>query len=130
MPKAKKKQKIQYYTIVFEKYMEIVVEIDKTYFIVSDHLKELIEKTKVEDWSSGPINDFIESYLLLDTYRAFLDDKINNPTDQEVELTIKNNIKDVLFTQEELGVMQQLYLTIEARKEYLLFKHNFSCSLN
>lgn len=130
MPRGKKKEKPQFYTILFDKYMEIVVDIDKTYYIIADQLKQLIEKTKVEDWEYSPISDFVESFILIDTYRIFLDEKINNPTDEEVELTIKNNIKDVLFTKEELEVMQHLFLSVEARKDYLLKIHNFSCFIN
>ena len=130
MPPAKKKTKIQYYTIVFEKYMEVVLEVDKAYYILGDKLKELITTLKVEDWYESPIPDFVESFLLVDSYRAFLDDKINNPTEQEVEITVKNNIKDVLFTKDELGVMQHFYLAMEGRKEMLLQKYNFSSNIN
>jgi hypothetical protein len=130
MAPAKRKQKIQYYTIVFEKYMEVVTEVDKTYYILSDKLKDMITKTNIEDWYDSAIPEFVESFLLVDSYRAFLDDKINNPTEQEVEITIKNNIKDVLFTKDELDVMQHFYLAVESRKELLLHRHNFSCYLN
>lgn len=130
MPPAKKKQKIQYYTIVFEKYMEIVTEIDKTYYILSDKLKDMIINTNIEDWYESSIPAFLESFMLIDSYRLFLDEKINNPTEQEVEITIKNNIKDVLFTKEELDVMQNFYLAVESRKEVLLQNYNFSCSIN
>ena len=68
--------------------------------------------------------------MLIDSYRLFLDENINNPTEQEVEITIKNNIKDVLFTKEELDVMQNFYLAVESRKEVLLQNYNFSCSIN
>jgi hypothetical protein len=130
MPPAKRKQRLQYYTIVFEKYMEVVTEVDKTYYILSDKLKDMVTKTNIEDWYDSAIPEFIESFLLVDSYRAFLDDKINNPTEQEVEITIKNNIKDVLFTKDELDVMQHFYLAVESRKELLLQRHNFSCYLN
>ena len=130
MPPAKKKQKIQYYTIVFEKYMEIVTEIDKTYYILSDKLKDMIINTNIEDWYESSIPAFLESFMLIDSYRLFLDEKINNPTEQEVEITIKNNIKDVLFTKEELDVMQNFYLAVESRKEVLVQNDNFSCSIH
>ena len=130
MPPAKKKSKVKYYTIVFEKYMEIVSDIDKSYYILCDKIKEMAAETKTEEWYESPIPDFVESYLLLDSYRMFLDDKINNPTEQEVEITVKNNIKDVLFTQEELTVMQNFYMAVEAKKEALLRNYNFSCSVN
>lgn len=130
MPPAKKKQKVQYYTIVFEKYMEVVTEVDKTYYILSDKLKELITQTNIEEWYESQIPVFLETFMLVDSYRAFLDDKINNPTEQEVEVTIKNNIKDVLFSKDELDVMQHFYLAVESRKEMLLQNYNFSCSFN
>ena len=130
MPPAKKKTKVKYYTIVFEKYMDIVSDVDKTYYILCDKLKEMISETKTEEWYESPIPEFVESYLLVDSYRMFLDDKINNPTEQEVEITVKNNIKDVLFTQEELNAMQNFYMALEARKEALLRNYNFSCFVN
>ena len=130
MPPAKKKQKVQYYTIVFEKYMDIVTEVDKTYYILSDKLKEMMGSIKTEDWYESAIPEFLESFLLTDSYRAFLDDKINNPTEQEVEVIVKNNIKDVLFTKDELDVMQHFYLALEARKAALLTNYNFSCYIN
>lgn len=130
MPPAKKKEKLQYYTIVFEKYMEVVTEVDKTYYVLSDKLKDLVTQTNIEDWYESQIPVFLETFMLVDSYRAFLDDKINNPTKQEVEITIKNNIKDVLFTKDELDVMQHFYLAVESRKEMLLQNYNFSCSFN
>ncbi len=78
MPPAKRKQRLQYYTIVFEKYMEVVTEVDKTYYILSDKLKDMVTKTNIEDWYDSAIPEFIESFLLVDSYRAFLDDKIQN----------------------------------------------------
>lgn len=133
MPPKKKtagRKKVQYYTIVFEKYMDIVGDVDKTYYILSDKLKEMIASTKIEDWYESAIPEFAESFLLTDSYRLFLDDKINNPTEQEVEVILKNNIKDVLFTKDELQVMQHFYLALEAKKAALLENYNFSCYIN
>jgi len=59
-----------------------------------------------------------------------LDQKINNPTAEEVEFATKNNIKDVLFTKDELEFLQGYFLAIETRKDYLNEAHNFSCSIN
>lgn len=130
MPPSKKKKTIKYYTIVFEKYMEIITEVDKAYYILSDKIKELVQEIALEDWYDSPLPDFIESFLIVDSCREFLDDKINNPSEEEIEITVKNDIKDVLFTKEQLQVLQQLYLSLEAKKEYLLYKYNFSCSVN
>lgn len=130
MPPAKKKQKVQYYTIQFEKYMDVVSEVDKTYYILSDRIKDMVTEIKIEDWYESAIPEFIESFLLADSYRVFLDDKINNPSEQEVEVIVKNNIKDVLFTKDELDVMQHFYLALESRKVALLQNYNFSCYIN
>ena len=130
MPPSKKKKTIKYYTIVFEKYMEIISEVDKAYYILSDKIKELVQEIALEDWYDSSLPDFIESFLIVDSCREFLDDKINNPSEEEIEITVKNDIKDVLFTKEQLQVLQQLYLSLEAKKEYLLYKYNFSCSIN
>jgi|LakMenEpi03Aug12_release.lakeMendotaPanAssembly.Ray.scaffolds.fasta_scaffold143795_5 hypothetical protein len=129
-PSKKKKTAVKYYTIVFEKYMDIVTEVDKTYHILSDKVKELVQEIDIEDWYDSSLPDFIEIFLLVDTYKEFLDDKINNPSEEEIQVTVKNNIKDVLFTKDQLQYMQDLYFSLEMKKEYLLFKYNFSCSLN
>lgn len=130
MAPSKKKKTVKYYTIVFEKYMDIVTEVDKSYYILSDKLRELTQKIPIEDWYDSPIPDFIEVFLIADSCREFLDDKINNPSEEEIQITVKNEIKDVLFSKDQLQVLQQLYLSLEARKEELLFKYNFSSSVN
>ncbi len=127
---AKKVTRRQYYTIQFEKYMEIVEEINKTYYILSDKIKELAETVPVERWSEYEIADFFDTFVLIDSYRIFLDEKVNNPSEEEVEFTVKHNIKDVLFNKDELALMQQLFLTVEAKKEFLLNNYGFSSNLN
>lgn len=133
-PKKKAAKKIepkkQYYTIQFEKYMEVVEDVNKIYFIWSDKIKDMVTTIPVEKWSETTITDFLDSFVLIDSFRYFLDDKVNNPTEEEVEFTVKHNIKDVLFDKEELQTMQHFFLTVEARKEYLLQNYNFSSALN
>lgn len=129
-PSKKKKPTVKYYTIVFEKYMDIVTEVDKSYNIIADKVKELTQETPVENWYDSSIPDFIEFFLLVDSYREFLDEKINNPSEEEIQVTIKNNIKDVLFSEQQLQYMQDLHFSLESKKEYLLFKYNFSAAIN
>jgi len=129
-PRKKAVPKKQFYTIQFEKYMEVVEEVNKVYYILGDKIKDLVINTPVENWLDSPISDFFDVFVLVDSYRIFLDEKVNNPSEEEVEFTIKYNIKDVLFNKEELGVMQQFFLSIEARREILLQNYGFSSSLN
>jgi hypothetical protein len=124
------KKKPQYYTVQFEKFIEIVSETEKTNFMLSDHIKDLVTETPVKDWDNSPVYDFLESSLLINSFRDFLDNKINNPTEEEVEFITKNNIKDVLFSKDELESLQAFFLALESRKEYLLRSYNFSCSIN
>jgi hypothetical protein len=127
---AKKVVKKQFYTIQFEKYMEVLEDVNKTYFIISDKVRDLVLTMPVEKWADSPISEFLDSFVLVDSFRYFLEDKVNNPTEEEIEFTVKYNIKDILFNKEELQVMQQFFLTVESRKEYLLNNYNFSCFLN
>ena len=129
-PRKKAATKKQFYTIQFEKYMEVVEEINNTHYILSDKIKDLVTSTAIENWCDSPIPDFFDVFVLIDSYRVFLDEKVNNPSEEEVEFTVKYNIKDVLFNKEELGVMQQFFLSVEARKEILLQNYGFSSSIN
>ena len=128
MPPAKKK-KIQYYTVEFEKFLEIITDAERTNVLICDKIKDLAVEVPTKDWEVSPILDFLDSCLMVNSFRDFLDDKINYPSEEEVAFVTKNNIKDVLFTKDELEVLQSFFLTIEAKKEYLLRNYNFSCSL-
>ncbi len=130
MPQSKKKQKIQYYTISFEKYLDVMKENDQTYNIICERLKDDILNIKIQDWSESEVPDLVESYVLIDSFRIFLDEKINNPTQEEIDFCQKNNIKDILFTKDQIGMMQQYFLNIEERKEYLMKNYCFSCYIN
>lgn len=130
MSSQKKKEKTQYYTIVFEKYLEVMKEIDQTYNIVCERLKQDISLYSVEEWYESEIPDVVEIYSLLDSFKIFLDEKINNPSKQEIDFCQKNEIKDVLFTKDQLTIMQQYFLDLENKKEYLYNTYNFSCYVN
>jgi hypothetical protein len=122
------KKKPQYYTVQFEKFLEIVSENEVSSVILGDRIKDLINQ--VDNWENSPILDFLESMILMSSFKDFLDQKINNPSDEEIEFIKKNNIKDVLFSKEELEVLQSFFLAIEGRKQFLADVYTFSCSLN
>lgn len=130
MPRGKKSEKKQYYTIQFEKYLEVLEENSRIYYILCDKIKDMITSTPTEDWDQTYIADFLDFFVLVDSFRIFLDEKINNPTEEETEFILKHDIKDVLFDKEELALMQQFFLTIEGKKEYVLKHFGFSSLLN
>lgn len=130
MPRGKKSEKKQYYTIQFEKYLEVLEENSRIYYILCDKIKDMITSTPTEDWDQTYIADFLDFFVLVDSFRIFLDEKINNPTEEETEFILKHDIKDVLFDKEELALMQQFFLAIEAKREHALKNFGFSSLLN
>lgn len=130
MAPKKEKSKVQYYTILFEKYIEILEEVNKFHYLLSDKIKDLVNSTIIDQWTESPLPEFMEAFTVVDSYKIFLDEKINNPSEEEIVFTTKNNIKDVLFTQQELTAMQDLYLQIQARKLLLKQNYGFSTEIN
>ncbi len=130
MAAKKKKEKLQYYTISFEKYIEIMEEVNKTHYIIADKIKSLTTVVNIDEWPDSPISDFMDAYITAESFKIFLDEKINNPTEEEIKFTAENNIKDVLFKDEELKAMQSLYIALEAKRKLLYVDHNFSTEVN
>ena len=130
MPQKKTKKKEQYYTVVFEKYLEVLEEVDRFYIMLADKLKELTTRVPIVEWADSPIPDFTEAYTHIYSFSMFLDEKINNPSDEEIQFTVKNNVKDVLFREDELAVMQKSYIQMQAIKQMLYNVHNFSSEIN
>jgi len=123
-------QKPQYYTIVFEKFIDLITESERYYFMLAQQLKEYVAEVKMEDWDESPIPDFMETMVILQALRQFLDNKINKPSEEEVKFATTNNIKDVLVTAEELSVMQSMVITLEDQKELLKSQYNFDYAVN
>ena len=123
-------QKPQYYTIVFEKFIDLITESERYYFMLGLQLKEYINEVKMEDWDSSPVPDFMETIVILQALRQFLDNKINKPNEEEIKFATANNIKDVLVTAEELAVLQSMVITLEDQKELLKSQYNFDYAVN
>lgn len=130
MAPRKPKEKPQYYTIQFEKYIDVLEEINKFHYILCDKIKELVCKIKLDEWTDSPIPEFMETFIVVDNYKLFLDEKINNPSEEEVKFTTANNIKDVLFNASQLKIMQDYYIEVQARKLLLKQGYNFSTEIN
>jgi len=127
---TKRNQKIEFFTMPFEKYMEVVKMVNHYYLVISAELKNRMIEKDIDKWENSEIPDFMEAYLLFTSYKDFLEDKISNPTEEEIAVATKNNIKDVLFEKDELTVMNAYYKATQARADDLINKHNISFSMN
>jgi len=112
-----------YYVIKFEKFIDLITEIESKHSILADMLHEEAAKVSPEEWDETPIPAITELYVTVHDIRSFLEDKINNATEEEVKLAQENNIKDVLVSKEELQRMNVLLLAEESleaslEKEY------------
>jgi hypothetical protein len=124
------KEQPQYYTILFDKYIDLMTETDRYYYMVADELKNLINKHEIGTWESSPIPDFMETVVILNSLRQLLDKKINEPSEEEVKFCEENKIKDVLVTKQELVMIQKFVMGVEEQKALLLTEHNFRSEIN
>jgi len=121
-----KKEQPEYYTILFDKYIDLMTESDRYYYMVAEELKNLISNTDIDSWEKSPIPDFMETVVILNSLRSFLDKKINEPTDEEVKFCNENKIKDVLVSKEELVMLQKFVMALEEQKALLFTEYKFS----
>lgn len=124
------KQEPEYYTIVFEKFLDIMKDADRYYYMVAQELKEMIQKSDIDSWEKGAVPDFMETLVILNSLRSLLDKKINEPTKEEVKFCEANNIKDVLVTKHELTMLQKFVMAIEEQKALLLQEYGFRHEVN
>lgn len=124
------KEQPQYYTILFDKYIDLMTETDRYYYMVADKIKELINSHNIEDWDNTPIPDFLDTLVILNSLRELLDRKVNDPPEEEVKFCNENKIKDVLVTKAELTMLQKFVLSIQEQKDLLQQEHNFRYELN
>ncbi len=123
-------KKVQYYTMVFEKFMEIMSNNASDYYVISQLLKETIGDKSVEKWEETEIPDLMETFVVVRAFRDILENKINHPTKEETEFIVKHNIKDVLLTEEDLMKIQGYVMTVQEQKNILFSKHNLDFTLH
>lgn len=104
-----------YYVIKFENFIAIMKQTDSIYYILIDLLQNYIQEADPDDWESTPIPDLAAYFGVASELRLYLDELINNPTEKEIELSIKYDIKDILMTLEDLSAMN---IMLEAMQEY------------
>ena len=71
------KEQPQYYTILFDKYIDLMTETDQYYYMVADKTKELMNSHSIEIWDDTPIPDFLETLVILNSLRHLLDKNIS-----------------------------------------------------
>ena len=125
-----KKQQPEYFTIIFEKFIDIMTDTDRYYYMVSSELKDLVSSIDIDKWKDSPIPDFMDTVVILHSLRSFLDKKMNEPTEEEVKFCNENKIKDVLVTKEELVILQKFVMALEDQKALLLTEYKFNYLTN
>jgi hypothetical protein len=121
---VKKKTGLEdYYVIKFEKYIDLLTDIERKYNIISEILHDEVLKTLPEFWDNTPIPALAQCFATIVDIRSFLDDKINNTPEEEVKLAKENNIKDVLISKQDLQVMNVLLLAEQELSARLEVEH-------
>lgn len=131
MPMAAKKKTTDlsnYYVIQFEKYIDLVTEVERKYYILSELIKTEVDKTKTEEWENTQIPALLECFVNINDTRSFLSNKINNASDEEIKIAKENNIKDVLIKKDELQRMNVLLLAGEQLEVDLQNEYKISLS--
>jgi hypothetical protein len=127
---ADKKQKIQYYTMVTEKFLDILDAVTQEQMVVSDILKESVSTVKIDKWNEKETSDVIETYVVMNSFKKLLENKIRNPTKEEIKFANEHDIKDVLLTEEELITVQRFIVSVAEQKDILYIDHNISLTVH
>ena len=115
-----------YFVVKFEKYIKVMEEYEHKYQMLADIIHEHVLATLPDFWDDTPIKDLMEAYVAVADLRNFLEDKINNVSEEEVKLAHKYNIKDVLTTTEELARMNNLLVACEELEKRIEVEHKIS----
>jgi hypothetical protein len=119
----------QYYTINFEKFMEMIKQIDGLYNVLSALIKEYATANEISDWENTPIPELSGYFAAVNEIRSYLDDIINNPTEEEIELMIKHEIKDVIISLADLNALNTMFGAIQEFSDRLYEKHKIATNI-
>lgn len=119
----------QYYTIKFEKFIDMIKHIDRIYGVLSTLLKEHITNNDIDKWHETPIPELSGYFAAVNELKNYLDDIINNPTEEEIEIMIQHEIKDVLVSLSDLNALNIMYGAIEEFEQRLYEKHNIATNI-
>ena len=104
-----------YYVIKFENFIALLKQTESIYNVLVDLIQDYIQESDPYEWDKTPIPDLCAYLGVANEIKLYLDDIINNPTQEEIDLTVKYSLKDVLITVEDLAAMNVM---LEAMQEY------------
>jgi len=119
----------QYYTINFEKFIEMIKRVEALHYILTDLLQDHVVYTPPDNWDSSPISDLCGFFAATNELKVYLDDIINNPTEEEIEISTKYNITDVLISLSDLNAVNILFGALEEYGERLQYNHKIITTL-
>lgn len=123
------KELAQYYTIKFETFLEMVKQIDSLYNVLTALIKEHVTNNEVDNWESTPIPELSGYFAAVCEVKNYLDDIVNNPTEEEIKIMIDREIKDVLISISDLNAVNILFGAIQEYSDRLYEKHGIATNI-
>lgn len=102
-----------YYVIKFENFIELIKQTDAIYHIVANLLEEQTLANDTEEWYATAIPDLSGYFSIVTELKDYLDDIVNNPTEEEIKLIKKYNLSDILISIEDLSVLNHLLKSMQ-----------------
>lgn len=115
----KKQEKSKYYKVEFDKFIDLTIEIIKLNTVLADCIKGGIVSLEIDLWNDSALPYYMESYVLSKQLNDLLADKINNPTQAEIDYCKNNDTNDILLTKEQLEKVQGYIMALEDMKSIL-----------
>lgn len=119
----------QYYTINFDKFLEMIKQIDGLHSVLCNLLKEHVTNNEIDNWENTPIPELSGYYAVTNELKFFLDDIINNPSEEEIEIMVKYEIKDVVVSLTDLNALNVMFGTIQELSDKLYEKHQIATNI-
>jgi hypothetical protein len=115
-----------YYVIKFENFIQLMKQTDSIYAVLKNLIKDIVDEIDVEEWEETAIPQLSGYLSVTHELKTYLDDIINNPTEKEVELTVKYDLKDVLITLEDLSAINIMLEAMQAYEVRLYDEHKIT----
>lgn len=125
-----KKNNVQYYTMITDRYMEILKGIQQDQIILADLLKDSVNAVNIEDWDDQETNDLLETYVVVNSFKKLLENKLKDPPKEEVAFAKEHGISDVLITEEELFSIQRFVASVNEQKDILHYDHKINLTIH
>lgn len=119
----------QYYTIKFEKFLEMIKQIDILFNVLSLLIKEHVSANEIDNWEETPIPELSGYFAAVCEIKKYLDDIVNNPTEEEIEIMVKHEIKDVVISISDLNALNIMFGALEEFSDRLYNKHGIATNV-